>query len=154
MAETIDIAAGPRKFAGQLDSNAGPDETTTAIPELVSALYQDAPAPLRTQLLECLLSPVGPLAIVTIAAGAFAHMLYRLRMHGVPVTVEDAARVSPDNVFELARYVAQASPETLHRIGGLIAQSPIGMATVAGTALAATLGAWRRHHHQRENAAA
>jgi hypothetical protein len=121
---------------------AGPP--STAIPELVSEVYRSAPAPLRTQLLECLLAPVGPLAIVTISAGAFAHLLYRLRLHGVPVTLDDAANVKPDNVFELARYVAQASPDTIQRIGALISSSPIAVATVAGTALLAALGAWRR----------
>jgi hypothetical protein len=119
-------------------------EAPANIPGLVSDIYMEAPAPLRTQLLECLLRPVGPLAIVTISAGAFAHLLYRLRLHGLPVTIEDAAGVRSEHVLELARYVAQASPETLLRIGSLIASSPLGMATVTGTALLATLGAWRR----------
>jgi len=111
-----------------------------AIPELVSALYRDAPASFRTQLLECLLKPVGPLAIVTIATGAFAHLLYRLRFHGIPVSLDDAARISSEHVFELTRYVAQANPETLLGIGALIADSPFGLATVTGTALLAALG--------------
>jgi hypothetical protein len=58
--------------------------------------------------------------------------------------MDDAAGVSSEHVLELARYVAQASPETMLRIGSLIASSPIGVATVAGTALLAALGAWRR----------
>jgi hypothetical protein len=62
--------------------------------------------------------------------------------------MDDAAGVSAEHVLELARYVAQASPETLLRIGSLIASSPIGMATVAGTALLATLGAWRRRNRE------
>jgi hypothetical protein len=115
-----------------------------AIPQLVSAVYLDAPAPLRTQLLECLLRPVGPLAIVTIAAGAFAHLLYRMRLHGMPLSHDDAARIQPEHVVELARYVAQASPETLLRMGSLVADNPLGVATVTGTALIAALGAWRR----------
>lgn len=149
MTETLDFAVSPPTSSGRMDAIAAPDESTAAIPQLVSAVYREAPAPLRTQLLECLLRPVGPLAIVTIAAGAFAHMLYRLRVHGVPVTVDDAARISSDNVFELARYVAQASPETLQRLLALIGQSPIGMATVAGTAVAATVGALRRNQRER-----
>ncbi len=127
-------------------------EAVAVIPKLVSTLYRDAPANLRAQLLECLLRPVGPLAIVTIAAGAFAHLLYRLRLHGVPVKVEDAARISSEHVFELARYVTQASPETLLRVGSLIGEHPIGLATVTGTALLAALGAWRQR--PRDGAAA
>jgi hypothetical protein len=152
MGETIDIAQSPRDLPGGLGSIANQETPAAAIPQLVSAVYREAPAPLRTQLLECLLRPVGPLAIVTIAAGAFAHMLYRLRLHGVPVTVEDAARITSDNVFELARYVAQASPETLQRLITLIAQSPVGMAAMAGTAVAATIGAVCRSQLERAHA--
>lgn len=138
MSEAFDHSAGAH--IGAAVPAAGGE---AAIPELVSEIFADAPAPLRTQLLECLLRPVGPLAIVSIAAGAFAHLLYRLRLHGLPVTIDDAARIRSDDVVELARYVLQASPETLHHIGSMIAESPIGVATVAGTALLATLRAWR-----------
>jgi len=120
------------------------DEATHNIPELVSELYKDAPAPLRTKLLECLLRPVGPLAIVTIATGAFAHLLYRLRLHGVPISLDDAARITTEHVLELARFVEQCSPHALLRIGSLIAGSPIGAATVSGSALLVALGAWTR----------
>lgn len=145
MGEDFDPPESSRSTAAAPSAHArvaGPGEDR--IPQLVSALYQDAPAPLRTQLLECLLRPVGPLAIVTIATGAFAHLLYRLRLHGVPVTLDDAARVSPDHVFELARYVVQSSPDTLMRIASLVAENPIGLATVTGTALLAALGAGLR----------
>jgi len=115
-----------------------------SIPELVSEVYSDAPAPLRTKLLECLLRPVGPLAIVTIATGAFAHLLYRLRLGGVPISLDDAARISSDHVLELARFVEQCSPHALLRIGSLIAASPISVATVSGSALLVALSALRR----------
>jgi hypothetical protein len=143
------MAEPPHPSTGSPPSSAAMPEApapaqTEAIPELVSALYETAPATLRTQLLECLLRPVGPLAIVTISAGAFAHLLYRLRLHGVPLTHDEAARVQPEHVVELARYVAQASPDTFLRMGSLVADNPLGMATVAGTALLAALGAWRR----------
>jgi hypothetical protein len=114
------------------------------IPELVAELYNDAPAALRPELLECLLRPVGPLAIVTIGTGAFAHLLYRLRFSGVPISLEDAARISSDHVLQLARFVEQCSPHALLRVGSLIAASPICLASVSGSALLVALGAWRR----------
>jgi len=110
-------------------------EGAQQIPELVSEIYDDAPPPVRTKLLEYLLRPVGPLALVTIAAGAFAHLLHRLTREAMPVSLEDAARISSGQVLELARYVAQCSPEALARIGSLIGESGVGAATMSGSTL-------------------
>lgn len=112
------------------------------IPELVSELYSKSPAPLRTQLLECLLRPVGPLALVAIAAGAFSHLLHRLTRDAAPISLEDVARITSEHVLELARYVEQCNPHELMRVGSLLASSPIGVATVSGSALLLALGAW------------
>jgi len=116
------------------------------IPELVSEIYGKSPAPLRTKLLECLLRPVGPLALVTIATGAFGHLLHRLTHDASPISLDDAARITSEHVLELARYVEQCSPHELVRIGSLVAASPMGVATVSGSALLLALGAWRASH--------
>jgi hypothetical protein len=110
------------------------------VPELVSQVYHQAPMRLRTKLLECLLRPVGPLALVTIAAGAFGRFLYRLRRNAMPISIEDAARITSDHVLELARYVEQCSPDALLRFGALIAGHPLGFATLSGSALLMALG--------------
>jgi hypothetical protein len=110
------------------------------IPELVSQVYQQAPMRLRPRLLECLLRPVGPLALVAIAAGAFRRFLYRLRRNAMPISIEEAARVTSDHVLELARYVEQSSPDALLRFAALIAAHPLGFATVHGSALLIALG--------------
>jgi len=119
-------------------------ESTHDIPELISAVYETAAAPLRTKLLECLLRPVGPLALVAIAAGTFGHLLYRLRRDAMPISLDDVARITPGHVLELSRYVEQCSPHVLLRIGSLIAPKPVGMATISGSALPIALTAWRR----------
>ena len=121
------------------------------IPHLLAQLYGEAPEKLRPKLLEFLLRPVGPLAIVTIASGAFAHLLYRLRFNGVPVSLDDAARITSNHVLQLARYVEQCSPHALMRIGSLISTSPICLATMSGSALLVALSAWR---YQRLNSRA
>ncbi len=116
------------------------------IPELLAGLYHEAPETLRPTLLEYLLRPIGPLAIVTIASGAFAHLLYRLKLNGVPVSIDDAARISADHVLQLARFVEQCSPYALLRMDSLITSSPAFVASVSGSALLVVLSAWR---HQR-----
>jgi hypothetical protein len=124
---------------------AGENESPRNIPELVSAVYHEAPAPLRGQLLECLVRPLGPLAVVAIAAGAFGHLLYRLRRDAVPISLHDANRITSDQVLELTRYVEQCSPDALLQIGALIADRPIGVVTMSGTALLTALGLENHH---------
>jgi hypothetical protein len=126
----------PRLMAG--------GESTYDIPGLISAVYETAPAPLRTKLLEYLLRPVGPLALVAIAAGAFGHLLYRLRRDAMPISLDDVARITPGHVLELTRYVEQCSPHVLLRIGSLLAANPVGIATISGSVLLIALTAWRR----------
>jgi len=115
------------------------------IPELVSQVYYQAPVRLRARLLECLLRPVGPLALVTIAAGAFGRFLYRLQHDAMPISIEDAARITSDHVLELARYVEQSSPDALMQFGTLIADRPVGFASLSGSALLMALTLLKRH---------
>src|SRR5207253_11071161 len=115
------------------------DEATYSIPELVSAVYEKAPAPLRTKLLEYLLRPVGPLALVAIANGAFGHLLYRLRRDAVAISLDDAARITSKHILELARYVEQCSPNALLRITSLITERPGAFVTIGGSALLISL---------------
>ena len=109
--------------------------STRGLPELVSSTYDRAPAPVRTKLIEYLLGPVGPLPLITIANGAFAHFLYRVEGNAVPVSVDDAAAITSSHVLELARYLEQCSPEVLLRIGRLIAEGPADLFTIAGSAV-------------------
>src|SRR5438132_13457991 len=50
-----------------------------AIPELIADVYAHAAAGFRARLIECLLRPVGPLALVTIAAGTFGACVHLSR---------------------------------------------------------------------------
>jgi hypothetical protein len=88
----------------------------TALPPLIADVYAEAPPPLKLRLLQSLLRPVGPLALVAIAAGAFAWLLPTQGWHTVTVTLDDVARINAAQVQELALYVAQKSPEVLLRV--------------------------------------
>ncbi len=92
------------------------------IAEFVCERYVEAPQTRRKELLECLLRPVGPLALVAIANGAFAHLLYRLRGDAAPISLDQAAGITPGQVLELARYLEQCSPDVLRQAGSQIAE--------------------------------
>lgn len=79
----------------------------------VAALYEHASAPERVTLLNRLLRPVGPLALVSIAAGAFAVLLPDARWREAEVSLEDTRRVGSAQVLALADYVGQKAPDVL-----------------------------------------
>jgi hypothetical protein len=112
------------------------ESTGSGLAPLVAEFYADAPVPVRLSLLRALLRPVGPLALVAIAAGAFARLLPDTpRWQGARVTPDDAAWIAPDHVFELARYLEQKSPELLWRLPELLGDSRILLGTISGSLL-------------------
>ena len=93
-------------------------------PEVIARAYEKANQPLRLKLLSLLLRPVGPLALVAIASGAFASFLRR-RTWQAPelLSFEDVARVTGEQVLELARYVEQANPDLIAQVTTLITRA-------------------------------
>ena len=123
-----------------------PTARQAAAPELaplVADLFAEAAPPQRVRLLNGLLRPVGPLALVAIAAGAFANLLPSKNWHGASATLDDAMQFSAGQVLELARYVEQKSPESLAQLPTLLADSPLWAGTLSGALLLLALQAWR-----------
>ena len=77
----------------------------TSVARLLARLYAQASPAARVRLLAQLLRPVGPLALVAIAAGAFGRLLPPSRWQGATVTLDDAQQFNAQQVFELVRYV-------------------------------------------------
>ena len=100
------------------DSRRGP---LNQIPELIADVYNTAASPVRAGLIERLLEPVGPLGLVAIAGGAFGGLLHRGSYKRLVVSLDDVARISSNQMLELARYVEQCNPHTLQQIASLLA---------------------------------
>lgn len=116
--------------------------STPAAPEiapLVARFYDEAPLSLRVRLLNGLLEPVGPLALVTLAAGAFGPLLPHTRWRGAVADLGDALRLDGGQVLELARYVEQKAPEWLFRLPELVGQLPLWATSVSGALLLGAL---------------
>jgi hypothetical protein len=109
------------------------------LPALVSDIYRAAPAPLRAKLLECLLKPVGPLALAVIASGAFGAFLQRRTWAGASLSADDIGAISAEQFSELARYLEQACPDVFLQMPSLLAGSPLAVATGSGALLLAVL---------------
>ena len=70
----------------------------------------------RARLLSRLLAGVGVLALAVVGGGAFARYALAARRSDVFVTLEDAARATQTQVYEIAFYVQQSNPELVERI--------------------------------------
>lgn len=83
----------------------------------------------RARVLGRLIASVGSLALAVVGGGAFAkYIAASIRAGEIDVSVEDAERTTPMQVYELARYVEQSDPRTfealVHEIGRMLGGSP------------------------------
>jgi len=133
MSDEFDDAVDPalRRHEGPLDAR---HARTPQVPRLIARLYSTADQPLRAKLLACLVRPLSSLSLMAVAAGAFARLLLAGGASGVTVAVEDAARFSSDQIFELARFVEQVSPAALQQFARLVAARPLGAAAFSASA--------------------
>jgi hypothetical protein len=120
------------------------------IPALIAEAYGAAAAPVRAKLLECLLRAVGPLGLVAVASGAFGALLHRGSYRHIEVSLDDAARITSEQMFELACFVEQCNPDAFHQIASFLAENPAGIAGLGGSVLLLALQAWRKRASTRE----
>jgi hypothetical protein len=106
---------------------------------LASRLYDGASAVQRSRIVVTLLRPLGPLAIVAVASGAFAKLLNPVNALGSTLPIGELTDFTREQVFELARFVEQVSPDALQQVAGSIAENPFGVSAF-GVAAAVLLG--------------
>jgi hypothetical protein len=124
-----------------MPANSTDAQPAAELPDCVAELYRCAPATTRAMLLECLVRPVGLLALVAVADGVFAALRQRHGWQRLQVTVEDTASVTAEHVYQLATYLQQATPEVFRHLGKLLADNPAALTTLGGVLLLQTLHA-------------
>ncbi len=129
-------------------SGDGAARADSRIARLASRLYAGAGTLQRPRMLACLLRPLGPLALVAVASGAFSGFLNRMGEFGTGLGVDELGHYSKEQVFELARFVEQVSPDAIQQFARTIADRPVGLsaftASVALVLMRALQGAGRR----------
>ena len=126
-------------------------------PRLLARLYGSANHVLRTRLVACLVRPLGPLALASVAAGAFTALLSRTGAGGLALAIDDAARFSQDQIAELARFVEQVQPDALLQAARLAAAHPSGIGAFGASVallLAVELGRGAPAPRERDDQAA
>jgi hypothetical protein len=119
---------------------------TVLVPLYVAGVFREAPAGFRAQLIETLMRPMGALGLVAVANGVFAAVRQRHGWERLHVTMDDAARITADQVLELSAYLQQAAPEVFRQVGELIASQPAIASGLSAVLLMQLLrlGRWRR----------
>ena len=87
-----------------------------SLPMLVAEIFKKLRLAQRARVLRRLLLPVGPMALAVLGGGAFVKFVTEARWPRMSIPLEVAARVTPAQVFELARYVEQSDPHALQRL--------------------------------------
>lgn len=134
-----------------------PPAASGRAPRLLARLYRSANHVLRKRLVACLVRPLGPLALASVAAGAFTTLLSRSGAGVISFAIEDAALFSPEQVAELARFVEQVQPDALVQAARLAAAHPTGIGAFSASVavlLAIELGRGVRSRRRRGGQAA
>ena len=106
---------------------------------IVASTVPRTPLPLRARVLRRLLMPVGPLALTVLAGGVFAKYAASARWSRITVSLEDAARVTSNQIVELVRYVEQSNPTVLDQVIVVMSRDATMMATVGASVAALVL---------------
>jgi len=118
-----------------------PEEQGKALSMLIGQVYESASPPLKARLLQRLIAPLGVLAAVAVARGAFARLKLQTGwqdLQGLQSLAPELQKISADDVVALADRVQLVGTDALLRLADVIAQSPV-LASSAAAALLMTL---------------
>jgi len=85
-------------------------KTAKLVPAIIANAFAKLNVERRARLLGRLLGRVGPLALVVVGGGVFAKYLGNAGWPEIPISIEDAVRITSSQVHDLVRYVEQSNP--------------------------------------------
>ena len=136
----FDEVAGqvPPEVLGDGVAQAFRAEQTPPFGQMLGQLFGQSNPQLRAGVLNQLIRSVGPAVLGQLAGG----VLGRLGQGGAASTIspEDAAKVTPEQVHEIAQAAEKKDPGVMDQIGSVYAQHPEVVKVLGGAALAIALG--------------
>jgi hypothetical protein len=97
---------------------------------LVARTFGKMDIALRARLLGRLLASVGPLALKVVGGGVFAKYVRHARSTEIPVSLEDAASATSNEVRDLVHYVEQSDPNLIKRLLAALSRNGVIAAIV------------------------
>lgn len=89
---------------------------TQSLPDVIASAFTRLRLAQRVRVLRRLLMPIGPMALAVLGGGVFAKYAAQARWPRMSVSLEDAARVTSSQVYELVRYIEQSNPHALQQV--------------------------------------
>jgi hypothetical protein len=127
--------AAPQDVVAGGISQAFRSDQTPPFPEMVSNLFRNSDPNQRAGLLERLMHSIGPRALATLPGlGGLSSMF-----GGGNVTPEQASRVSPEQVQQMAAHAQGQNPSVVDQVSNFYAQHPQVMKAAGGLALTIAL---------------
>lgn len=121
------------------------------VPRLLARLYRAAAAPLRANILQQLLRPLGLLSVAAVASGAFAGLVHRQRGEGLAASFDELAAFSTEQIGELVQFVVQVSPQAVQEAARVLADAPWGAAGFSALAALALVRLLDTREHSRRH---
>jgi hypothetical protein len=117
---------------------AGPTMGTEAqsLSVVVTSVFDRLHVAKRMRVLRRLLLPVGPLALAVLGGGVFARLAVQARWPRMSLSLEDVARVTSSQVYDLVRYVEQSNPLVLQQVLVVLARDTTAMAALGASVAA------------------
>src|SRR5258708_32230234 len=113
-----------------------PSKELASVPACIASAFVKLNLERRARLLGRLLGSVGPLALVVIGGGVFAKYLRNARLPEIPISLDDAARATSSQVYEIVRYAKQSNPHLVETLLAALLQDGVTM-TALGVSVAA-----------------
>jgi hypothetical protein len=128
---------------GRREGSAGPAtegriraKALASAPGFIASAFGKLNLERRARLLGRLLGAVGPLAMVVVGGGVFAKYLRNARWPEVPISLDDAARATSSQVYDIVRYAKQSNPHLVETLLTALSQDGVTM-TALGVSVAA-----------------
>ncbi|MED5621851.1 hypothetical protein [Ideonella sp. BN130291] len=123
-------------------------DQTPPFGQMLGQLFGNSGPQLRAGVLNQLIRTVGPAVLSNLAGGVLGRLGQGAGGSAPPnITPEDAARITPEQVHEIAQEAEKKDPGVMDKIGSVYAQHPEVVKVLGGAALAVALG----HMAQRMN---
>ena len=124
-----------------------------SLPAVIASEFTRLRHAKRARVLQRLLLPVGPMAMAVLAGGAFAKFAAQARLPEMSISIDDAARVTWHQVFELGRYIEQSSPHVLHQVMTALSRDATAVAAVGASVTALVVRHFARRGEPQATAA-
>jgi hypothetical protein len=131
--------AAPRSAMAQGVTEALRSDQTPPFPQMVSQMFDHSDPNQRAGMLNQLLGGLGPGLLSSVAGGVLGN-LFRGNDAPASISPEQAAKMTPEQVEQIAANAEKENPGIVDRMGEFYAENPTLVKAVGGAALAIILG--------------